>query len=185
MSEHSGTGRRRALTAVVGLVLTALAGLVSTEPTSAAWTNDVHVTAVATTATWSTGTTSCTVVHLVGTVETVTAGATCAVSGVKMQAAGWWGTAPSRQTNLDITFTSTGAAYPDYFRFTVDLSTTPGLPNGWVWSTSGTGVGNLVVRSACSALPSLTATSPTTWGPPTTLYTPLYENRAGNTASCL
>ncbi|MET0788728.1 MAG: hypothetical protein ABWY33_05735 [Cellulomonas sp.] len=178
-------GRRRRLTAFVAVVLAAAAGLVETEPTSAAWVNNVHVSASATTGTWSTTANGCTVVRLVGGVETPSPTATCTVSGVQMQKGGWWGTAPARQTNLDISFTSTGAVYPDYFRFTVDLSTTPGLPSGWSWSTSGIGDGNLVVRSACSVLPSLTASTPATWGPPTTIYTPLYENRSGNTVSCL
>lgn len=129
--------------------------------------------------------TGCKVVRLNGNgVEIPSPSATCTITQVAMQGAAWWGTKPARQTNIDVTFTSTGAAYPDYFVFTVNLATVTGLPTDWNWSTSGTGNGNPVVRSACSALPLLTASSPTTWGPPPSQYFPLYENRAGNAVSC-
>lgn len=130
-------------------------------------------------------TTGCRVVHLnTSSVEVPSPGATCTVTGVAMQSGGWWGTKPARQANIDVSFTSTGALYPDYFVFTVNLSTISGLPTDWTWSTSGSGYGNPVVRSACSALPLLTASSPTSWGPPTSQYFPLYESRSGNAVSC-
>jgi hypothetical protein len=125
----------------------------------------------------------CGVYRLVNGVETARPGS-CTVTS--LSAAAWWGTAGSRLANVDIAFTYTGASYPDYFKFSVDMRTTSGLPTDWGWATSGVSGGNLVVSSSylCGRLPVLDGSSVPSWGPTSGFEFRLVENRSTTTVSC-
>lgn len=125
----------------------------------------------------------CGVYRLVNGVETARP-ATCTVTG--LSAAARWGTSGSRLANVDIAFAYAGATYPDYFKFTVDLSTTSGLPADWSWATSGFSGGNLVVSPSypCSSLPVLAGSSVPSWGPTTGLEFRLVEKRSTESVAC-
>jgi len=126
---------------------------------------------------------TCQVYRLVGGVETARPG-TCTVTGLKVDS--FWGTVGSRMANVSISFSYSGATYPDYFRFTVDMATSTGIPAGWNWATSGTRGGNLVLSPSyqCSSLPILAGSSTPSWGPTNGFQFQILENRVGQTVTC-
>lgn len=126
----------------------------------------------------------CQVCRLVGGVETARPGSTCTVTGLTVDS--YWGTVGSRMANVSIAFSYSGATYPDYFKFTVDMTTATGLPAGWNWATSGTKGGNLVLSPSyqCSSLPILVGSSDPGWGPTNGFQFQIFENRAGETVTC-
>jgi len=98
-----------------------------------------------------------------------------------------WGTAPQRYANLYFDIVAPAADYNagDTVRVTLDLSTAPGMPAGWRWSTTGTGSGNLVrvPGSSCATLPVLVADA-APWNF-TKVYLPIQETMAvGASALC-
>lgn len=122
---------------------------------------------------------ACAVYRLVGGVE-VLRPATCTVTSVHF--VNWWDSPGNRKANVGISFSYSGAQYPDYFRFTVDMSTARGIPAGWVWSTSGTRGGNLVLAPSyrCSSLPVIEGSSVPSWGPTGGFEFQIWENRLGD-----
>ncbi len=127
---------------------------------------------------------TCQVYRLVGGVETARPGSTCTVTGLTVDSS--WGTVGSRMANVSIAFSYSGATYPDYFKFTVDMTTATGLPAGWNWATSGTNGGNLVLSPSyhCSSLPILSGSSDPGWGPTNGFQFQIVEKRAGQTVTC-
>jgi hypothetical protein len=109
---------------------------------------------------------------------------TCTVTGLSAQ--DWWGATGSRTANVNISFGYTDASYPDYFTFSVDMTTTSGLPSNWSWSTSGTWGGNLVLSSSyqCSTLPILNGSQVPAWGPTSGFQFQVLENRTGQSVTC-
>jgi hypothetical protein len=175
----SDDARRRfaALAGMLGLLATFVVAATGVGPTSSAWTNPAHHSVSVTAGTWAvTPTVGCTVMRLVNGVETVQAGKTCSVTATMDN---YWSSAPSRVANVTFAFTYSGATYPDYFLFTIDMRTATGVPSGWSWTTSGSVGANLVGRSACSALPYFTATTFPSWGPVSSTQIQFHENRTG------
>lgn len=165
-------------------------GAVTLDPVLA-YTPGVATRALVTLATWPVLATwiytpvttypTCAVYRIVDRVDTLQPGKSCTAS---VAVRDYWGTVGSRSANVDVAFTYTGASYPDYFRFTVDLRTA-GLPAAWSWTTAGTSGGNLILAPSyrCSSLPILTGSSDPSWGPTGSLQFQLAEAR-GAGATC-
>lgn len=126
----------------------------------------------------------CAVYRVVNGVETLQFGKSCTVSSLSL-AKDAWGQVGSRRANVDVAFTFTGATYPDYFKFTVDMSTA-GLPSDWSWANAGTAGGNLLLSSAyrCASLPILTGSSNPNWGPTTGFQFQVDEDRSASDITC-
>ncbi|CAN5230642.1 hypothetical protein BH11ACT1_BH11ACT1_16040 [soil metagenome] len=125
----------------------------------------------------------CEVYRMVGGTETLQTGKRCTVTD--LTAVNVWGTAGTRQANVNIGFSYTGATYPDYVKFTVDMATA-GLSTSWSWASSGTRGGNLLVSSTyrCSSLPILTGSSDPGWGPTSGFQFQVVEDRSTSGVTC-
>lgn len=123
-------------------------------------------------------TTSCSVYRIVGGTPVLQAGKTCQVTSITGRLFGG-DPANDRKSWVTFNFSWTGAEYPDYFQFTVDMTQTTGLPSDYKWTTAGAGTGQLTVTSACSAMPIFSGSTPTGWGPVSSIEHLFYEVRQG------
>ena len=175
--------RPLALLAAIVAIAALAAGFVvaSVAPTSAAWTDQNHASALASAGTWSTSTNDCVAMGKNGK---PVKGGKCTVTGVRFDQ---WsdGTNTVRDYYISVDMTA-GSAYP---AVTVDLSAASGSGK-WSWAKAATVPTNqftLPSGYACSELPVLRANGPTNWGSTYSFWVRVVEDRTiglGSTRNC-
>ncbi len=143
-------------------------------PTQSAWADRNYASAAVTAGDWSAPVAyGCIAMNADGTVM---AGGTCRVTSVVFDQ---WGDDSQHWRNYYVSVDSNAGR--GYVQLTLDLAAaTMRADSGvgtWKWGSNATTGGELTPTSACAAMPTLVANSPTMWGSSRTFYFASVDNR--------
>lgn len=178
--------RSRLTSLVMALALVGGIGLASTSvaPTHSAWTDTTFTSAAVTSGDWAAPqpptTYGCVAMNADGTVMK---GGTCTVTALVYDG---WGDNSQHFRNYYVDVTSNAGS--GYVKLTLDLSKGKARNDSstgtWKWNNAATTGGEITPTSACSALPTLEANTPSMWQASRTFYFPVTDKRAGGSATC-
>lgn len=180
------TLRSRLVAIVAALLLVAGVGVgaAALAPTQSAWTDASFGTAAVTSGDWDAPppatTYGCVAMNADGTVMK---GGTCKVTSLVYDE---WGDNSQHSRNYYVGVDSN--AGNGYVRLTLDLSAGTLRNNTgvgtWKWNNAATTGGEITPTSACSALPTLVADSPTMWQTSRSFYFSVVDKRPNGSVTC-